>query len=222
MKIVDLTGTLEDGVWGYGAPYVSYQLERTADLKTNGYIASRVQITPHTGTHIECAAHWKTDVPGIEQEELEQFAGKARILRIPVQEKPLYQITEEELKKAGAEKLCPGDICTIATGWDALWSKENYITESPFLSVEAAKYLSQKKIKLIALDTPMIGDPNDGIEKVGEGLQLPDYVFMENGINILLGLKNLKQLPDEIMLCAFPLKMKGAEGSPVRAVAVID
>lgn len=222
MKIIDLTGTLEEGVWDYGAPYVPYQLEHTANLETNGYIASRVQITPHTGTHVECVAHWKNDVPGIEQEELEQFIGKAKVLRIPVQGKSLYQITEEELKKAGAEQLCLGDICIIATGWENFWTKENYIADSPFLSVEAAEYLSQKKIKLIALDTPMIGNPNDGIEKVGEGLELPDYVFMKNGINILLGLKNVEQLPDEIMFCAFPLKLKDAEGSPVRAVAMID
>lgn len=222
MKIVDLTGTLEEGIWDYGPPYVNYQIEHTANLSDNGYIASKVQITPHTGTHIECLAHWRKDVPGIEGEALEKFAGKAKVLRIPVHAEPLYQITEEQLKEAGAQKLCPDDICIIATGWDKLWEKENYIKESPFLSVEAAKYLSAKGIKLIAMDTPMIGDPNDGIDQVPKDLELPDYVFLDRGINILLGLKNLEQIPDEVMFYAFPLKLKGAEGSPVRAAAVIE
>ncbi|MDE8735419.1 hypothetical protein P0G10_20295, partial [Eubacteriales bacterium DFI.9.88] len=70
------------------------------------------------------------------------------------------------------------------------------------------------------IDAPMFGDPRDGVDVVPEGLELPDYVFQKAGIPCILGLVHAAQLPDEVFFIGAPLKLEGADGSPVRAMAM--
>lgn len=218
MQIFDLTGMIDVGIWDYGEPYVPFLKDNLACLEKNGYIANRYQITGHLGTHVECMAHWKNNIPGIESEGLTSFYGLARVLKM--ENLGHKEITIDDLKEAGAEQLEKDEICILATGWDCHWSQDDYVLESPYLSSEGAKYLAEKHIKLIAMDTPMIGSPADGIDKIVEGAYPSDFYFLNNGINILLGLVKCTELPSKVILSALPLKIKGAEGSPVRAVAI--
>lgn len=112
------------------------------------------------------------------------------------------------------------EICIIRTNWDSFWNKKEYVSESPYITVPAAEYLVSKGIKLVGMDSPMIGDPNDGISSVGADLVLPDYKFSEAGIPIILGLVNLSSLPEKFFFTAFPLKLHNGEGSPCRATAI--
>ena len=131
------------------------------------------------------------------------------------------EITVQRLKAAGADDLEKDEICIIRTDWDSFWNKQEYVSESPYITVSAAEYLVSKGIKLVGMDSPMIGDPNDGISSVGADLVLPDYKFSEAGIPIVLGLVNLSSLPEKFFFTAFPLKLHNGEGSPCRATAII-
>lgn len=217
MKIYDLTAEIKEGIWDYGTPYVSFEKEHIASLNENGYIANKYIITGHLGTHLECMAHWKEDINGIGEEKLCKFFGNARVLKVLAEGQ---EIKLSELISAGADRLQKDEICILVTGWEKHFGMDDYIIRSPYLSLEAAEYLAQKEIKLIAMDTPMIGSIEDGIEKIVEGAQLADMYFLDNGINILLGLVNCLELPENVDFYAFPLKINGAEGSPVRAVAM--
>lgn len=219
MKIYDLSTTIEEGMWYYGTPYVPYETEKLATQKDNGYITNKHVMTSHTGTHLENAAHWWEDADGTEKIDLERVTGHCRVLKFDVNEQPFYAIDVEMLKAAGSEKLTPGDICMIVTGWDKRIKEENYTWESPFITVEAAAYLVEKGIKCFAIDAPMFGDPRDGMDVVPEGTVVPDFAFAEKGIPCILGLVDCQQLPEEVMFAAAPLKLKGADGSPVRAYA---
>jgi kynurenine formamidase len=48
--------------------------------------------------------------------------------------------------------------------------------------------------------------------------------LLEKDVEIVIveGLRNLDQLPERFTLSAFPLNVKGRDGSPVRAVAIIE
>ena len=221
MKTYDLSCVLEKGVWYYGQPYIPYEMVPIATVENNGYITHKHILTSHTGTHLENAKHWWSEADGVETLPLDQVAGKAKVLRFACREQPFFEIDAEMLKAAGAEKLEAGDICIIATGWDKRIAEENYTWESPFITVEAARYLERKKIKAFAIDTPMFGDPRDGMDYVPAELELPDYIFAKNGIPCVLGLVNAYALPDEVFFIAAPLKFKDADGSPVRAMAIV-
>lgn len=220
MITYDLSCTLKEGLWYYGEPYVPYEMERVGTVEANGYITHKQVMTSHTGTHLECAKHWWDDYDGVEKLPLDKIAGKARVLRFACEEQPFYGIDVDMLKAAGADKLEKDDICIMATGWDKRIAEENYTWESPFITVEAAKYLTDKGIKAFAIDAPMFGDPRDGMDYVPADLELPDYVFSKKGIPCILGLVDVDKIPDEVFFIAAPLKMEGADGSPVRAFAI--
>lgn len=126
-------------------------MERVGTVEANGYITHKQVMTSHTGTHLECAKHWWDDYDGVEKLSLDKIAGKARVLRFACEEQPFYGIDVDMLKEAGADKLEKDDICIIATGWDKRIAKENYTWESPFITVEAAKYLTDKGIDPIKI-----------------------------------------------------------------------
>lgn len=221
MKIYDLSSTVNEELWYYGAPYVPYQTKYLATVKKNGYITKEHILTSHTGTHLECAKHWWDDGESADQVGLDKIAGHARVLRFACKEQPFYGITPQMLEAAGADRLEPGDICMIATGWDKRIKESNYTWESPFITVESANYLKEKGIKAFAIDAPMFGDPRDGMDVVPEGLELPDYVFQKAGIPCILGLVRAAELPDEVFFIGAPLKLEDADGSPVRAMAIV-
>lgn len=219
MKIYDLSALIEEGIWYYGTPYIPYETEKLATVEANGYITYKHVMTSHTGTHLENAKHWFDDADGTDKMPLDKIIGKCRVLKFDVNEQPFYEITVDMLKSAGSEKLEPGDICMIVTGWDARIKEHNYTWESPFITIEAAAYLRDKGIKAFAIDAPMFGDPRDGMDVVPEGTEVPDFAFANAGIPCILGMVNCKQLPEVVNFCAAPLNLKDADGSPVRAFA---
>lgn len=220
MKIYDLSLLIEEGMWYYGTPYVPYETEILGNLKDNGYICTKHMMSSHLGTHLENAKHWYQDAEGADKTALEKIIGKAKVFKLPANDQPFFEMSVDMLKEAGTEKLEPGDICIIATGWDSRVKEENYIWESPFITVEAAAYLKSKGIKCFAIDAPLFGDPRDGMDCVPEGTIVPDFAFADAGIPCILGMVDCMDLPEEVIFCAAPLKLKDADGSPVRAFAM--
>jgi arylformamidase len=47
------------------------------------------------------------------------------------------------------------------------------------------------------------------------------YALLGNEVYVVENLKNLDRLPPFCLFVAFPLKIKGGSGSPVRAVALL-
>ena len=220
MKIYDLSITIEKGLWYYGNPYVPYETEILATIKDNGYICSKHVMTSHTGTHLENARHWFENAEGADKMDLDKIVGKAKVPKIAANDRPFFEITTDMLKEAGSEKLETGDICILATGWDKRVEEDNYTWESPFITIEAAAYLRDKGIKCFAIDAPMFGDPRDGMDCVPEGTEVPDFAFANAGVPCILGMVNCMELPEEVIFCAAPLKLRDADGSPVRAFAM--
>ena len=177
-------------------------------------------MTTHTGTHVECQAHWDYEGTPIDKYPIDYFAGNAKVIRFNSKGQDYFKIDAADLIESGAEKLEPGDICIIDTKWDTQLENERYCMASPYFTVEAAKYLAEKKVKLVASDFPMCGDPRDGMDFVPEGTALPDTVFFDHNIPILMGLVGLEKIPDEVFFVGLPLKIEGTDGAPARAIAI--
>ncbi|MEI6855897.1 hypothetical protein [Psychrilyobacter sp.] len=92
---------------------------------------------------------------------------------------------------------------------------KKYFNGFPTLTIEAAKYLVEFNLKGIGIDAISI-DPMESVNfDVHHILLKKDLVIIEN-------LKNLKKLIDKnFELYIIPLKIKGLDGSPVRAIAKI-
>jgi kynurenine formamidase len=133
--------------------------------------------------------------------------------------------------------ILPGDVVYIYTGWGDTWQDPDtdkaYYTKGPGLAADAAQYLADKKVVLIALDNPFTDAVADGqlAQKAAppQGMDqgLPFVIhhtnLAVNGVHQIQN-ANLTQLAaDKVWTSCtmvLPLREAGHSGSPVRPVAV--
>ena len=108
------------------------------------------------------------------------------------------------------------EFLLLHTGWSRFWGTKNYFAGYPVLSAEAALWLDSFELKGLGLDT-ISADEADSHDFPNHNILLgSDSIIIEN-------LMNLDVLPGKhFMFSCFPLKIDQADGSPVRAVAIIE
>ena len=139
---------------------------------------------------------------------------------------PDYLITAADLQGAldAAElKIGTGDVVLIRTGHAQLWMKDNdtYNASEPGIGMEAARWITDRKVSLIGADTwaieKMPGEDPD------REVPVHQWTITRHGIYHLENM-NLEELAaDKAYEFAFvfaPLPFKGATGSPGNPVAV--
>jgi kynurenine formamidase len=133
--------------------------------------------------------------------------------------------------------LLPGDVLYIYTGWGDGWkdpdTEKTYYTKGPGLSYDAAKYIEEKGVVLVALDNPFTDPVNEGqlmgqappAEGTPPGLPfvIHHHNLTQSGIHQIQN-ANLGALAgDEVWTSCtiiLPLRSQGGSGSPVRPVAI--
>ncbi|MEZ5500285.1 MAG: cyclase family protein [Steroidobacteraceae bacterium] len=129
--------------------------------------------------------------------------------------------------------LLPGDVLYIYTGWGENWTSPDYYTKGPGLAYDAAQYIAEKKIVLIALDNPFTDPVNDGqlAGKAGPAEGTPPGLpfaihhtdLTQSGIHQIQNAKLDELARDKVWLSCtmiLPLRSAGGAGSPVRPVAI--
>lgn len=94
-----------------------------------------------------------------------------------------------------------------------------FYNEYPFLSEHAAQWLVDLGVRLIAMDTP---SPDNPSHSRGSAKDSPNHkVLLGAGVVLVEYVANLKAISaSSVELIVLPLKLKGADGSPVRCVAI--
>jgi kynurenine formamidase len=212
--IVDLSHPLDDATPVYpGDPVPRFAPAATVD--EHGYNLLHVQMGSQTGTHVDAPFHFLADGARIDELPLDLFLGPAVVA--DVRGKAAHQaITWADLA-AVADRLCPGRMLVLHTGWDAHWGTDTYF-DHPFLDGDAAERVVAAGVRTVAVDTPSLdetvlgGEPADGfpahLAALGAG-----GVIVEN----LRGLGAVRS--PEPIVSVLPLRITGADGAPVRAVA---
>ncbi len=202
--IVDLTQTISEKMQVFEKKLKPLQIP-WANLKQHGYELELLFMSSHTGTHIDAPSHFGYGA-SIDTINVERFVSNARLLRI--EKKANELITRDDLEEVDAESII------IATSWEDKKDEEDYLIANPGLSRDAANYLVEKRVNLVGIDTASIDAAKD------EGFNA-HHILLSNNILIVENLCNLQNLPDEFKLVVLPLKLEGATGSPVRAIAII-
>ena len=106
-----------------------------------------------------------------------------------------------------------GRAVLLDTGRAQLWGTPNYAVESPFLVSNAAEYLRDEGVSLVAIDALNIDDTTDPSRPAHS-------ILLEAQIPIVENLARLDALPNEgIRFSAAPMKIAGIGAFPVRAWA---
>ena len=136
-----------------------------------------------------------------------------------------------------ARGLMPGDVLYIYTGWGDGWTDpdtgKSYYTKGPGLAYDAAKYIEDKQVVLVALDNPFTDPVPDGMLQ-GKAAPAPGtppalpFAIHHNNL-VQAGIHNIQNAnlgelaKDKVWLSCtiiLPLRSKGGSGSPVRPVAI--
>lgn len=214
-RIVDLSQPLFNGMPSYpGDP--PFRAEEFRTMAAHGVRVSQLTLGTHQGTHLDAPAHFYEAGITVDAIPLERFYGPAWLVDLAAGASLAAKtpITPEMLEPH-REKFQSGARVIIRTGWEHMVGKEGYFTDLPSLTLEAARWIAATRIGLLGLDLPtpskIAGRP-------------VHYALLEPGVEIILleGLVNLGTLPEKFILAAFPLRLVGGDGSPVRAVAIID
>tara|TARA_B100000929_G_C15401371_1_gene384677 strand:+ start:42 stop:689 length:648 start_codon:yes stop_codon:yes gene_type:complete len=215
MKILDLTLTISDKIPTFpGSPKPNFiQWE---NLKDDGYNLELLFLSSHTGTHLDAPYHFLEKGSKIHEINPKRLIREAVLVTSP--KKSNQSITKNDIQKFEKKhgKIPNNSTVVFCTGWQKMLRDDSYFIENPGLSEAAAKYLVTKKTNLVGIDSP-------SIDSKGSKRFSVHHIFSKNNILIVENLTNLEKIrSSKFHFVVLPLKLKGATGSPVRAIAFVD
>jgi len=165
---------------------------------------SRLEMSAHTGTHIDAPVHFIKGESGVDSLPLEALIGPAAVVHIP----DVQAISAAELEKAGI----PNDAERVLLKTDnaklAIQSEfnENY----SFITPEGARFMIDSGIRLVGIDYLSVAQYGHG-DAVHQALLGAGTIIIEG-----LDLRGVE--PGFYNMIALPLKIAGCDGAPARVV----
>ena len=141
----------------------------------------------------------------IDEIELKKLILRCRVLDLT---NVVSSITKEDLMD---KNILSGEFLLLKTRNSFT---EKYEPDFVYVSESGAKYLAEKKIIGVAIDS-------FGIERAQPNHETHKILF-KNEITIIEGVRLKGIAEDEYFMCALPLKIKGVDGSPARIVLIKD
>jgi arylformamidase len=206
MKIHDVSRPVRKGmpVWPGDTPFDFSFVARIAEGAAVN--VGRVAMSVHTGAHVDAPLHFQDDALDAASVPLEPYVGPAVVARVAagggIRPSDLPQGLEAAL--ARAPRLLLRTYGQRPTAFDEAMAHA---------TVELADWLATRGVRLLGLDS----DSMDAFDSK----ELPAHKRLaSHGIAILEGL-DLSVVEDGTYeLIALPLRLVGADASPVRAVLV--
>jgi len=210
-KVIDLSAEIYDG-----APTMPMDPKCSVtphcSLDTLGYNLARLTVSTHQGTHMDVPFHFFNDGLTIDKLDLNRCVVEA-VKADLTYKKPKEPITPDDLAPYEAH-IHAGRALLMSTGWDKVFPRKEFFSDFPYLTAEAADWLAELHAPLIGMDMPT---PN------GQSWKYVHERLLGASVLILEGLTNMGTLgSDPFLFITLPLKLRDRDGSPVRAVALVE
>ncbi len=211
LHIIDLTHTFHTGMTVYpgtGSP----EIRTPCTVKKNGFKESELRFFTHTGTHLDCPAHIFQKGKTITDFAPGKFFGRACVIdcrhlidKGHIDERILDNKTIEDV-----------DFVLFHTGWSEYWNSDRYFSEFPSIGKQLANKLLKLPLKGIGVDAISVEPINSTKLEI-------HHILLGHGLIIIENLTNLEVLAGKSFLFScLPLKLFKGDGSPVRAVAILN
>jgi kynurenine formamidase len=204
----------------------------------------------HSGTHIDALCHQACDLHfhgGVSVDEVERSDGYRQLGAETI--RPLiargvlldvagvkgvallpsnYAITADDLEECARTErvdVRAGDVLLVRTGYAACWADSATYLNAAGVSKSANVWAAEKRVIAVgadnmAWDAMTERDPDTGMTLFGHV-----HLLVTHGIHILENL-NLEALAatgqHEFAFVGIPLKLRGATGSPIRPLALLE
>ncbi len=162
---------------------------------------SEMKTTLHVGAHTDAPSHYHGDGKSIEHRSLTYYMGDCQVIEV----------------KGNPERILPQHVNVEITASRILFKTnsfpdpEKWNEDFSALSPELIRFLKAKHVVLVGIDTPSVDPARD------ETLASHKAIY-ESDMAILEGIILTRVNPGNYQLIALPLKIEGADASPVRAI----
>ena len=202
MEIIDISPLISPRIAVFPGDTPFFQ-EYLLEIDKGAHLdLSTIRTTTHLGAHCDAPSHYDADGTGIASRSLDYYVGPCQIMHVSV--------------PRGA-RIRPADLTEDILAPRLLFYTGSFPDPDHFnldfnaLSPELIHYASDRGVRLIGLDTPSV-DPADSKKLESH------RVIAEKDMAILEGVVLSHVDPGLYTLIALPLKIEGADASPVRAV----
>jgi kynurenine formamidase len=233
-KWIDLTHDFSTQTiyWPTAKPF---ELEVVSAQRTPAgyyYAANNFSAAEHGGTHLDAPIHFAEGKWTTEQIPIERLVGQAIVLDVQAgaDSSADYRVDSAALRRWEHEHgaVGPNSIVLFRTGWARRWpDRAAYLGTSrigpeaaselhfPGIDSAAARWLVDRKVKAVGIDTPSID--------YGQSSSFPTHrVLFDANIPAFENVANLDRLPPRgSFVIALPMKIKGGSGGPLRIVALV-
>ncbi len=186
--------------------------------EVHGFLAESLFFVSHTGTHVDAPFHMEPGGKTIDEMPLDPFLAPGHVLDLH-DLRPRTRIGPAEVRAARSalpRSLSKGDALLLRTGWERKRGTPGYLAENPGLTAAGGRTLASWGVSIVGIDSP-------NIDVAGESNYGAHHALLAAGIPVLENVANLARLGDRpFTVAAFPLRLRGASGSPVRLVALVD
>ena len=185
-------------------------------IEQDGFNLLHVRMGSQSGTHVDAPYHFEGDAPRIDQVPLERFLGPAVVVDATAAG-PRGRVTWEYVEPL-ASRLGSGVIVLLHTGWASRYGTPEYFAH-PYLDADACRRMLDLGVRTFCIDAINIDETPDD-EHPGVGFPVHHLIAEAGGV-IGENFRNLDQVgwADPLVMC-LPIALEGADGGPVRAVAV--
>ena len=206
---IDVTATLDPArtpVYQGDAPM---KFEFLHDMRTgDAFTLSVYSLGAHSGTHIDAPMHFIRGGASIDQVPLEPLIGAARVIDVAdsVQAIDAAELNRHDWK--GAPRILFRTRSTLRG-----WMDSSFHKDFAYVAPDAAQLMADAGVLLVGVDYI-------SAEQFGASAPRTHQILLGKGIPIVEGL-DLRSIPSgggDYDLIVLPLKVRGHEGAPARAI----
>ncbi len=211
LSVVDLSHTISASMPVYPGTEPPV-ITTPCTIEEHGFTEKLLSLYSHTGTHMDAPAHILKGAATLDRLPITTFAGPGVALDFSRLGRPVIELEDARAFRSQIEGK---DFVLLRSGWAGRWGQAGYFEDFPVLSPTAAAWLASFPLKGIGLDCISI-DPCSSTD-------LPNHrAVLGRGLVIVENLTGLEALAGrDFLFCCWPLKIEDADGSPVRATAVM-
>src|SRR5262249_44001720 len=163
---------------------------------------SHLSLGVHTGTHVDAPVHFIGGAAGVDLTSIESMNGPARVIEIKDKE----TCTAQDLVPL---HIAAGERVLLRTSNSTrCWNVNAFVEDYAHLDISAAKFLAERRIRMLGIDYLSIGRGEDGPEV--------HRILLGAGVVILEGLDLSSTGPGPYDVICLPLRILGGDGAPAR------
>lgn len=205
---IDVTWPISNGMVHWpGQPPV--RIERIRSISEGaGSNVSVLEMSVHTGTHIDAPIHFLPGGADITAVPLDALLGSVRVAQV---DGKLITPASLEAFRERRGRLLPGERVFFRTAnSQADWLFEPFNTDYVAVSAEAAAYLVLQGVSVVGVDYLSVA-PYDNTAETHR-------ILLEAGVWVIEGLDLRGIREGTYQMLALPLKITGSDASPLRVL----